>query len=59
MKKTLVFELCASILVVALLAGLNAVMGKSPELDRELTLLSGESGTTAARAVNSVLRKQN
>lgn len=50
MKKTLIFELCASILVVALLAGLNAVMGKSSELDHELTLLSLNTGDVAVNA---------
>ncbi|MFO1471799.1 MAG: hypothetical protein U1F27_12280 [Turneriella sp.] len=50
MKKTLVFELFASILVVALLAGLNAIMGKSSELDHELTLLSLNTGDVTVNA---------
>lgn len=50
MKKTLIFELFASILVVGLLAGLNALMGKSSDLDRELTLLSLN---TANQAINA------
>jgi len=50
MKKTLVFELFASILVVALLAGLNALMGKSLALDNELTLLSLDSRDVAVNA---------
>ena len=50
MKKTLIFELFASILVVGLLAGLNALMGKSSELDRELTLLSGKPSAVSINA---------
>ena len=38
MKRTLFYELCASLLVIALLAGFNAVTGKAASSDAALEL---------------------
>lgn len=47
MKRTLFYELCASILVAALLAGFNTFAGQSSDVDKTFTLRLAKTGTIA------------